>query len=915
MIKDIKYGGYTAQPSDYECPDGQLSVALNCIPENGALSPIFPPKPIFSSQDIPYPVFFIHRSSTFIHYIVLKQSDDAPASAQISRLYWTDGIRDNEDKITLNPICGRKKDETGQIKYCPVDFFGTKNTRHFTGAAAVGNTLIITAEDGFSGTRPAYSPAADAVDTNDDGTLYFLWKADENRYIYLGNHIPECPLSLGLIHTENKQSIVYSYSALWSDIDIDNVIRGAINQFIAEAHKAGKFLFSFVLRYAFRLYDGSLTMHSAPIRMMCANGVTPMLNFVAGTGDNGFDGCDVWVTAPLFDIGYSALNQESILAIQDWKDIISSIDIYISQPIYSYAQDDADRDEEEAIRSHSAYCLANGVAKLYSYSEICPVIRLNGQVKQPYGSGSAPHNPHPEKNPHFPSRYTKAQKELADCHVFRLAASINISSLTTEFKALRLEKGIIETIATRKEMSDDFISHDFLHATSAYAYNNRLNLGGITRTPFSGFDAAAMANRCDSDSLYTCYVQLQSDFGDNLIVRNSPTSNYLKPEWFYYPSASAKYLTVEEQKKDGTTTFTRYRLKAHDFLNGSIVDSTIAPETTDKAPDVTQMPRIHLANRIYTSEVNNPFFFPTTSIYNVGVGHVLRIVSAAKALSEGQFGQFPLYAFTTEGVWALEVSATGTYSFRQPITRDVCINADGITQLDSAVLFPTARGIMLISGSQTQCISDPIDSEFPFNAQTIETFNTLHSIIHKDDMCLPTLPFTAFLENCRMLYDYVHQHIIVYNSGITYAYVFSLKSRQWGMITSDIVYSLNSYPDALAVDSQNNIVNFSDTNYSVSEVLVLTRPLKLDAPDILKTIDTIIQRGHFRPGHVQSVLYGSRDLYNWHLVWSSKDHYLRGFRGTPYKYFRIALLCDLAPGESIYGASVQFTPRLTNQPR
>ena len=95
----------------------------------------------------------------------------------------------------------------------------------------------------------------------------------------------------------------------------------------------------------------------------------------------------------------------------------------------------------------------------------------------------------------------------------------------------------------------------------------------------------------------------------------------------------------------------------------------------------------------------------------------------------------------------------------------------------------------------------------------------------------------------------------------------------------------------------------------------MTRPFKLDMPDVMKTIDTIIQRGNFRRGNVKQILYGSRDLVNWFPVYSSVDHYLRGFRGTPYKYFRIALKCSLTDDESLSGMSVQFTPRYTNQPR
>lgn len=135
------------------------------------------------------------------------------------------------------------------------------------------------------------------------------------------------------------------------------------------------------------------------------------------------------------------------------------------------------------------------------------------------------------------------------------------------------------------------------------------------------------------------------------------------------------------------------------------------------------------------------------------------------------------------------------------------------------------------------------------------------------------------------------------------------------MTFSNIVSHLNSYPEALAVDNNNNIVNFSETDATQVKSLFVTRPLKLDTVNIHKTIDSIIQRGFFRKGNVATVLYGSRDLENWHLVWSSRDHYLRGFHGTPYKYFRIAGVATLNADESIYGASIQFTPRLKNQQR
>jgi len=133
---------------------------------------------------------------------------------------------------------------------------------------------------------------------------------------------------------------------------------------------------------------------------------------------------------------------------------------------------------------------------------------------------------------------------------------------------------------------------------------------------------------------------------------------------------------------------------------------------------------------------------------------------------------------------------------------------------------------------------------------------------------------------------------------------------------SSIAGNISAYPEAIAYKKSNAIVNFciddEENNY---RGMLVTRPLKLGAPDVHKTVDTIIQRGFFRKGHIKCVLYGSRDLVSWFVVKSSTGHYLRGFGGSPYKYFRLALLCDLVDDENISGCSINYRPRLTNRLR
>ena len=68
-----------------------------------------------------------------------------------------------------------------------------------------------------------------------------------------------------------------SEGSIWNEFSDNNKTRitdqvlAHINKFIAErSTNKGKFIFPFFVRYAYRLYDGTLTMHSAPILMIAS---------------------------------------------------------------------------------------------------------------------------------------------------------------------------------------------------------------------------------------------------------------------------------------------------------------------------------------------------------------------------------------------------------------------------------------------------------------------------------------------------------------------------------------------------------------------------------------------------------------------------------------------------------------------
>lgn len=902
MTNELKYNGYSAEPSDYECADGDLATSIGLIQEEGAVKPLFPPSVVHSFGE-GLTVKYIHETVNFRHYILYNES----------------GVMSWWNKINT--------------KYKQLYDFSSTTIYEVN---SVGNTLIVLAADGMH---------------------YFLWK--NNAYSYLGTEIPELPLSFGLqgevIQSKGLYSILFTKEIpadeIYNDFDEDTKkevteqVLAKVNKFIADnSTSAGKFMYPFLLRYAYRLYDGSLTKHSAPILMIASSDIPVFATIFAFSeiGDPMISGFDYLLYGVSHKIDYAAMSQADIDTLQTWKDIIKSVDVFISAPIFTYDQNGECKRLIEDTPDNS-YCVCKHINQQTS-ENILPIRYQYNTFRRLINNTKNNSLVSTWRSIELPKRSEDVVKsDIKDCNLFYLLDNIKLDQLSLERKVIEVKKDYLQSLVTREVMTDDYDSHDKLIPNYSFTYNNRLNIANLNKVLFKGFSASSMfiysngfvteAGQTNENRVpVSVYFYINQD-GKEIITKgdlgyfgvNMPLL------YLFYPNTNAYKAVIERiQFTDTSSKIVRYEvnLEKHNFLNGSFYFGgwEDVKTTTTTIPAISTDRTISLPNKIYTSEISNPFYFPVLGINTVGTGDILGISTAAKALSEGQFGQFPLYAFTSEGVWALEVSSTGTYSTKQPITRDVVLGKNSITQIDSAVLFATDRGIMLLSGSNAQCISDVLNSDQIWNISKLPNAKNLIILYRRkaDDNGqqkqiteedIKFLSFRDFVKECSMIYDYVNQRIIVYNPKESYAYVYSFKSQNWGMMLSDITSNVNSYPEALANTKDNKLVNFSVPGTQVTTSLLITRPFTLNDVNGFKTIDSIIQRGMFKSNHVQQVLYGSNDLENWHTVWSSVDRIMRGFRGTPYKAFRLALICSLEKGESIYGCSISYQQRLANKLR
>lgn len=911
MIQEIRYSGITSSPSEYDCPDGDISSMMNLVNENGNLVPVTPPEVLYTLES-GQKVMYIHKTSNYCNFIVY---DTANESKRIC--YFTSGSTE------LKEITSLSGKELYQIN-------------------SIGNTLVILTSQGL---------------------IYALFSS--GNYAVLGGNPPFLSISFRLkgnasqiksftvnfeiktrYYKEVFNPLIHPYLEKRLTLNnpiTSNTIYANINPSAESIKTVGGFQYDFMIRYAYRLYDDSLYMCSVPIYMNAGNGTPYFLRveaFHSYASDDGTDevgkyslirDVEISMHSLASKLCYQINNTDEIIKERDkWKDLIKEISFFITPPLYY--MDQSFQPSSSIFLGDFANLSPGGTTDTTATMSMGKTV--NGQelyykvkyATQNWKAGTRM----------IPLSIKKNGGE--GIYTFYHVASIKLSDISNNFvteQVFPLESGALTNLTSREPMTVNSTTNQIRVPRKSFVYNSRLNLINVSIIPQEyPLESCVAYNNGKIESTkyegiyhyiietysFKAYVFIKSSNTDVLIIETSSLPLYSLGDYFFYPDVNAFKVILERTDTDGKKTYASRKLEKHEFLNGAYTNNLPEDSYTENF-DISIIEEtdrgFYYPNKIYTSEVNNPFTFPDTGVNDIGTGEIIDIRSATKALSQGQFGQFPLYAFTNEGIWALEVSSDGSFSSKQPITRDVCNNPNSITQIDTAVLFTSERGIMLIQGSESICISEILNKK-SFDISILKGIDQLIQVSEFASSHFKHASFLEYIKECNIAYDYMNQRIVVFNIKYSYAYVWSIQYKVWSMLSSNFDSVINSYPDSYLMTNDNKLINLSITDDgSLKKIpgIIITRPLKLGAADLFKTIDSCIHRGKFAKGHVKSAIYGSRDLNNWFLISSSKDQYLRGFRGTPFKYFRFVIITKLDSGESLSGTSVSFNYRQNNKLR
>lgn len=860
----ILYQGIQRQPSDHDATIGSLEEAINVIPENGEMRPYLSPPP-FAQLD--GKLLFVHKNLNYENLIY--RNGNALQAAALT----------NETNVT--PI--------GDVMPIYGDVLNIQ---------AVGNTLVV-----ITPSEIKYALYAKGSYTNLGSDIPFpnitfslSYPQSESITDNFGEQFLEDFVALravegyGINETlpwyMRQQAVTDHFNKVATDrlatsnsvvsVDFANKVKGRINATLAKYRKNNQFVFPFFVRYALRMYDGSLIKHSMPFLLL----PTKFTPFDAGVAKTPTDANKYTVyydfTSATLQCTHTAISQFSNLS-----DIIKSVDIFISAPIYTYAQDGG----------------------------------INGLTTNPNSATNA--------SALFGGIYytpEDTRTKISETGQFYKVASIPIADLTTYRSTSELKIDNIENVQQYELMSDDYLSHDTITAKHAFTYNQRLHLSGITRQPFGGFGISAY---CDYD-----------------ISNQSAQYQVGAQPFVFYPNPKCRFVrlgrTVTNPDGSTSTRSSNIPLSEHKYLNGAFflepnLDSITYRNADSSSSGITFISSSNSedeSNKLYVSKIQNPFLFPAEGRVTLPVGNIISMASNTVAISQGQFGQFPLYVFTDDGIWMLEVSSQGAYTARQPISREVCINPN-ILQLDKQLAFISKKGLIVIHGATTECISDIISE----NNNRVGKV-PVAPILNKTDQqhladIYNTIPVEIFMKSCNLAYEYINGkgRIFMLSPTQNYAYVFDIKAKAWAKVISPYGYAVPNYPDCYVQDSALNIANLAtlvDGNSytqpmpdgstppdNKTDMFMVTRAISFN--DVLFIINQLAHRGLCK-SPINTVIYASRNGIDYTTLASSSKPIIH-LRGSGYRYFKLSLSARLEPQEVIAATDIAYTLKQNNRLR
>ena len=878
--------GITNVPSDALCSDNCLSDCVGMVYDNGEHRPIQQPK-LFMTVGEGIKILFIHTPNSGTNNYIVKDEE--------GKLRWGNK---NEGRLDLN----------GQVLLGSVSADAQ--------VMSIGKTVIVNETSGLS---------------------YFTWKGTD--YLQINSNIPDIDIDFRLVNLdageEGEASTFHIFtvnnmdpipvfdprSSYGNQKEYNNVVVGQYYERKKQVAKKKRFVGPFFVRAALMMYDGSYTKMTAPVLMVPTMSCNAKARWYYDREDDSLLHLSVFSC----ELQYK-LNSN----YEEYNDLISDVVIFVTKEVETI---DADADAKipgaDTQDVISIYTEDGKTTRARHLANLDP----HPHIEESTGTHGIEKETLYDYNVLVPRSEFDINSDIAESGQFYKIAEIGTRvDADWQDAAAKIRDHVMDNLTSQEQLTDEYFGHSTISGSYAYVYNARLNLANVKRTVFNGFDKMLAYDWYDNEQdasphpyKYDIFVSVGTSDGNVLVKKQIDNCIERIGMWFYYPDSRANHVLIY---KDGKLILDA-DLKEHLGLNGAYffsglpVSGEYEPiEYTSDLPTALDENIEELSNSIVTSEVNNPFKFNASGYYQAGDGTVLAVVSNTQALSQGQFGQFPLIVFTDRGMWAIDTDNTGLFVTSKPLTREVCKNKHSIAQTDNAIFFSSDKGLMVLVGAETKCVSEQLNGK---NSNGLD--------------------FNTFLQDSMTAYDYRDSLLWFGHPNSEMFWIYSIKNgtfHRYSMSdeeiaarraggTTPIFNFVNYYPDYLLQigSSVFSLVSRPNTNADPLsyDAFMETRPMKLENALALKSIMQIRHILQFHPykkkneethetetkrGTMSLHIYASNNLDTEANSWVE----LHSLRGTPWKYYKFRYVFkDMKATDRFAGTMLITQERRTNKLR
>lgn len=497
-------------------------------------------------------------------------------------------------------------------------------------------------------------------------------------------------------------------------------------------------------------------------------------------------------------------------------------------------------------------------------------------------------------------------------------------------------EGFYQNYGTKRTLPIDSFSHHINTGLASYIYNDRLNLGDTKQTltnpfielvlPLPDYVLEPLVNGIaytysDPADNYEGKVVITIDTanGTKTVVQDLTLYAYKKPansdfravflnSIIGYYDARATTITVYIKVAGSYYQIYQNNLQSSNYSNYSYIENKefdTGDVTNYQTPLTAQItynknfasiqvefqlsllvtPIVIASvantivdnNNVQISDVSNPFVFKAANYQPVSDGRIIAFGTNTDPISDSQFGQFPLYIFTSVGIWAMLIGTGAVYIEKVvPVNGEVLIDRDSKADISMGTVYATLEGLKIVSGKKVIEISETVEGlpdqyfidntdlqSFLNNDQTVNVSN------HVDKV-----PFKTYLTGALIGYNKSidNEEIVVSNSAYEYTYIFDLKHKFWYKTTEKYTVLINYYPKLYALrttSGSEGIVNLSNEIASDVDCYFHTRPLSLGSDEEFKKLRRSFLRGfmNMTSGKFACLyIFGSDDLVTWEFL-------------------------------------------------